>query len=74
VRYQKRGGVRVRETFTTTKALAEKLEKLENKLAGRLDAHEEVIAFVLGELRKLMEPSEIPEPKRRPIGFGKGDD
>ena len=31
---------------------------------ARLDVHERVIAYVLGELKKLMEPPQLPEPKQ----------
>jgi len=43
-------------------------------LTGRLDVHEKVIAYVLGELKKLMEPPELPEPKKHPIGFNKEEE
>jgi hypothetical protein len=59
--------------MAANKALMEKLEELEKKLTQRLDVHEQAIVYVLSELRKLMEPSLSPEPKRRPIGFGRED-
>jgi hypothetical protein len=33
-----------------------------------------IIVYVLGELKKLMEPPQLPEPKRHPIGFGKEEE
>jgi phage regulator Rha-like protein len=64
-----RAFVKMRQTMTANKALFEKLEELEKKLTKRLDAHEQAIVYVLSELRKLMEPPQLPEPKGRPIGF-----
>jgi phage regulator Rha-like protein len=64
-----RAFIKMRQTMTANKALLEKLEELEKKLTKRLDAHEQAIVYVLGELRKLMEPPLLPEPKRRRIGF-----
>ena len=49
----------------------EQLRELESKLTQRLDTQENAIVYVLAELRKLMEPPQRPEPKRRPIGFGR---
>ncbi len=68
-----RAFIKMRQTFATNKALMEKLHELEKKLAGRLDAHERAIVFVLEELKKLMEPPQLPVPKRRPIGFDRED-
>jgi hypothetical protein len=66
-----RAFIKMRQTFAVNTALTDKLNELEKKLAGRLDAHEKAIVYVLGELKKLMEPPRLPEPKKRPIGFGK---
>ena len=63
----------MRQTMAASNALTEKLRELENRLTQRLDTHEEAIILVLSELRKLMEPPQIAEPKRRPIGFGRED-
>jgi len=68
-----RAFLKMRQTMAANKALMEKLEELEKKLTQRLDVHEQAIVYVLSELRKLMEPSLSPEPKRRPIGFGRED-
>ena len=64
-----RAFIKMRQTMAANKTLLEKLEELEKKLTKRLDAHEQAIVYVLGELRKLMEPPLLPEPKRRRIGF-----
>jgi hypothetical protein len=64
-----RAFIKIRQTMVANKALLEKLEELERKLTKRLDSHEQAIVYVLGELRKLMEPPLLPEPKRRRIGF-----
>jgi hypothetical protein len=64
-----RAFIKMRQTMTANKALLEKLQALENKLTKRLDAHEQAIVHILAELRKLMEPPLLPEPKRRRIGF-----
>jgi hypothetical protein len=69
-----RAFVKMRQTFAANRALSDKLNALESKLTGRLDVHEKAILHVLGELKKMMEPPQLPEPKRRPIGFGKEQD
>ena len=69
-----RAFLRMRQTLARNRALTDKLNELENKLTSRLDVHEKAIVYVLGELRKLMEPAQLPEPKRHPIGFGRGEE
>lgn len=69
-----RAFVKMRQTMTANKALLEKLEELEKKLTKRLDAHEQGIVYVLSELRKLMEPPQLPELKRRRIGFQRDEE
>lgn len=64
-----RAFIKMRQTMAANKALLEKLQELEKKLTKRLDSHEQAIVYVLSELRKLMEPPQLPEPKRRRIGF-----
>jgi hypothetical protein len=64
-----RAFVKMREAFGPNKRLADKLAELEKKLTGRMDVHEKAIVYVLGELKKLMGPHLLPEPKRHPIGF-----
>ncbi len=68
-----RAFVKMRQTLSANRALAEKLEELENKLTKRLDVHEQAIVHILQEIKKLMGSPLLPEPKRRPIGFGKED-
>jgi predicted amino acid-binding ACT domain protein len=65
-----RAFIKMRETMAASSALTEKLRELESKLTQRLDIQEQAIVYVLAELRKLMEPPQLPELKRRPIGFG----
>jgi hypothetical protein len=48
-----------------------KLQELESKLTERLDTHERGILYLVEEIRKLMNPPALPEPKKRPIGFGR---
>jgi hypothetical protein len=64
-----RAFIKLREAMTANKELMEKLRMLEEKLTRRLDSHEQAIVYVLAELRKLMEPPALPEPKAKPIGF-----
>lgn len=68
-----RAFIKMRQTMLANKVLLEKLQELEAKLTQRLDSHEQAIVYVLHELQKLMEPLQLPEPKRRPIGFGRGE-
>lgn len=65
-----RAFVKIREVLASKRTLAEKLGELERKLTSRLDIHEKAILQILGEIKKLMEPSPPPAevPKRR-IGF-----
>ena len=64
----------MRRTMTANRAFLEKLEDLEKNLTKRLDSHEQAIIYVLGEFRKFMEPSQLPEPKWRRIGFQNEED
>ena len=68
-----RAFIKMRQTMAANNALVEKLRELESRLTQRLDTHEQAIVYVLTELRRLMEPPQQPEPKRRPIGFGRED-
>jgi len=69
-----RAFIKLRQTLATGESFMVTLDELEKKLIGRLDIHEKAIVYVLGELRKLMEPPRSPVPKRRPIGFGREDE
>lgn len=64
-----RAFIKMRQTMSANRAFLEKLQELEKQLTQRLDSHEQAIVYVLAELRKLMEPPQLPEPKRRRIGF-----
>ena len=64
-----RAFIKMRRALSANKALMEQLRQLEKKLTGRLDSHERTIVYVLEEIKKLMEPPLLPEPKRRPIGY-----
>jgi hypothetical protein len=69
-----RAFIKMRETLSASSALTKKLAELERKLTGRLDVHEKAIVHILGEIRKLMHPAPLPEPKRKPVGFGSHDE
>ena len=69
-----RAFIKMRQTLAANGALTDKLHELEKRLTNRLDVHENAIVYVLGELKKLMEPPLLPEPKRRSIGFGKEEE
>jgi len=68
-----RAFVKMRTLLSNNKELAEELKKLENKLTGRLDAHEMAIVDVMRWLIKLLEPrpaTSLPDLKPKgPIGF-----
>jgi phage regulator Rha-like protein len=64
-----RAFIKMRETLGASRALTDTLNELEKKLTGRLDVHEKAIVHILGEIRRLMQPTQLPEPKRKPIGF-----
>ena len=66
-----RAFIKMRQTLAANQALTDKLNELEKKLTAGLDVHEKAIEYVLGELKKLMERPQLPEPKRRPLGFAK---
>lgn len=66
-----RAFIKMRQLLMATRELTNKLHELEHKLSERLDSHERGILYLLEEIRKLMNPPPLPEPKRRPIGFGK---
>ena len=64
-----RAFVKMREVLAQNKELAAKLAELERTLTARLDDHENAIVHILDEIKKLMAPPPVPEPKRREIGF-----
>ena len=68
--YVVRAFVKLREVLASTSELAEKLDALERKLAGRLNVHEKAIIELFAQIRKLLKPPPPqPQPKRRRIGF-----
>ncbi len=68
-----RAFIKIRRMLMVTREMTEKLHELENKLTERLDTHERGLLYLLEEIRKLMNPPPLPEPKKRPIGFGRDD-
>ena len=66
-----RAFVKMREALVQTRELAAKLADLERKLTERLDTHEDAIALILAELKKLMAPP--PDTAKTPIGFTIGE-
>jgi hypothetical protein len=64
-----RAFAKMREALAQNKDLAVKLADLEQKLTARLDGHEQAIVAILNEIKKLMNPAPVPNPKRREIGF-----
>ena len=55
--------VRLRQVLASNKALAQKLDLLEKKLA----THDQAIVGIMDAIRQLMAPP--PQLKKRPIGF-----
>ena len=66
-----RAFITMRKTLSTNKELLETLRLLEKKLTKRLDVHESAIVGVLQRVMDIIDPPPEPEPKRRPIGFGR---
>ena len=60
--YVVRAFVRLRHMMVTNRAMAEKLQELEQRVSG----HDEAIRSLVQTIRALMTP---PERRRRPIGF-----
>lgn len=69
--YVVRAFIKIREALVHNKLLTLKFAELEKKLTGRLDVHEKAIIHILDEIKRLMEPRELPVPKRQPIGFAR---
>lgn len=64
-----RAFVRMRAVFMDSSKLANKLAALEKELKKRLNVHESVIVDILQRMMNIIDPSFLPEPKRRQIGF-----
>lgn len=60
--YVVRAFVQLRDTLSTNREIAKKLDELARKVAS----HDRTIASILAAIRELTAP---PEPKHRPIGF-----
>lgn len=63
-----RAFVQLREVVTANKQINEKLSRIERKLAS----HDQEIHALVAAIRQLMAPQAIP--KKRQIGFHKGED
>ncbi len=63
-----RAFVQLREVVTANKQINEKLARIERKLAS----HDQEIHALIAAIRQLMAPQAVP--KKRQIGFHKGDD
>jgi phage regulator Rha-like protein len=64
-----RAFVKMRGMLSDNSELAHKLAELERSLKGRLDVHETAIVGILQRIMTLLDPPELPEPKKKPIGF-----
>lgn len=64
-----RAFVKMRETLLGTLDLARKLTALEKQLTRRLDTHEAAIVDVLREIMTILNPPQLPEPRKPRIGF-----
>jgi phage regulator Rha-like protein len=64
-----RAFAKMRDALRGTPELAKKLAALEKKLTKRLDTHEAAIVEVLHEVMQILNPSPLPEPERKQIGF-----
>lgn len=61
-----RAFVSLRRVASSYTALQERLEELEQEMAGRLDQHDEQLNQIFETLHQLIAP---PQPPKRPIGF-----
>ena len=69
-----RAFIKMRGILSGNKELALRLAELEKELKKRLDIHETAIVGILQRIMGLIDPPVLPEPKKRPIGFGVGDE
>src|SRR5262245_55053876 len=65
-----RAFIRMRGMLADNKELARRLAELEKALKKRLDVHETAIVGILQRIMDLIDPPALPEPKKKPIGFG----
>jgi phage regulator Rha-like protein len=68
-----RAFVRMRRMLSNNMELTRKLNELEKELTKRLDVHETAIVGILQRIMHIIDPPALPEPKKRPIGFGERD-
>lgn len=66
-----RAFVELRRATSSYAALQERLEELEQEVAGRLDQHDAHLNQIFKALNQLISP---PQPPKRPIGFRLRDD
>ena len=64
--YVIRAFIRLRELLASNQELAQRLDEIEERIARKLDTHDQAITGLMNTLRKMMTP---PEIKNRPIGF-----
>ncbi len=69
-----RAFVKMRSFLRDNRELSRKLSELERELKKRLNVHETAIVGILQRIMVLIDPPALPEPKRRPIGFGTKED
>jgi hypothetical protein len=65
-----RAFIKMRAVLSDNKELARKLIQLEKDLKKRLDVHDAAIVGILQRIMELIDPPALPEPKKKPIGFG----
>ena len=72
--YVVRAFIMMRRDRGGSRTLLDKLHDLEKKIATRLDVHERAIAYLLGEIKKIISQPALPATKRRRIGFVREDE
>jgi hypothetical protein len=65
-----RAFIRMRAALTDTRELARKLAALEREVKARLDTHDAAIVDIFARIMDMIDPSDLPEPPRKRIGFG----
>jgi hypothetical protein len=64
-----RAFAKMRSTLAGTRDLARKLTALEKELKDRLDVHEAAIVTILQRVMDIIDPSALPAPPKKGIGF-----
>ncbi|MGB2869791.1 MAG: hypothetical protein WBD36_15160 [Bacteroidota bacterium] len=67
--YVIRAFIKMRAALSGTAELARKLTELEKELKTRLNVHETAIVGILQRIMAIIDPPQLPEPKRKAIGF-----